>query len=89
MTSLVWHVRSILSPPGDDFSDVTDTELRELCLGFVEQLRSGKPAGVIAMVMRSRGVTDAMVARVQKAAGGSAPPPAKAQSEKKTKDKCT
>jgi len=55
---------------GDTFSDVADAELREQCLGFVEQLRSGKPASVINMVMRSRGVTDALVARINKAAGG-------------------
>jgi len=54
-----------------DFSDVADAELREQCLGFLEQIRSGKPASVINMVMKSRNVPQNLIDRVNKAAGTS------------------
>lgn len=53
-----------------DFSDVSDSLVRENCLGFVEQIRAGKPASVMKMVMKSRGLSDALIERVIKAAGG-------------------
>lgn len=34
----------------DTFADVADESLREQCLGFVDQIKSGKPASVINMV---------------------------------------
>lgn len=80
----------------DLFSDLKDAEQRELAIGFVDQLKSGKPAGVINMVMRSRNVGDALIARINKAAGtsaggggggGGAGAAAAAEIKKKGKDK--
>src|SRR4051794_2992144 len=59
-----------VSLSGDTFSDVSNPEQRELCLGFVEQIKSGKPIGVLNMVMKSRGITQSLIDRVGKAAGG-------------------
>ncbi len=55
---------------GDTFADVADEGLREQCLGFVDQIRSGKPQSVIMMVAKSRGVSETLLARITKAAGG-------------------
>lgn len=57
---------------GDDFSNLGNQELREQCLGFVDQLKSGKPVGVMNMVMKSRGIQPDLIARINKAAGSSA-----------------
>jgi hypothetical protein len=38
----------------ESFSDVSDADSREMLLGFVDQLRMGKPAAVILTVMKSR-----------------------------------
>lgn len=72
----------------DDFSDLP-TDLRELCIGFVDQIKSGKPVTVLKMVMKSRGLTEAQVTRVVKAAGGTvtAAPAAAAPSKSSEKEK--
>jgi CCR4-NOT transcriptional regulation complex NOT5 subunit len=57
---------------GDSFSDISDDSQREMLLGFVDQIKSGKPVGVITMVMKSRiPGNENLHARVLKAAGAS------------------
>ena len=76
----------------DDFSDVKDALTRELLVGFVDQLRLGKPSSVISVVMKSRIPNQPQLwHRVLKAAGNAPPPkhsPASAAVESsKGKDK--